>query len=272
MRHKPVFLLQNNYFDQIGRLIQPCLDFCRKHEHEFVDRSLTDDFNPDKLGVDWSAVPGVVIYGSVGWIKRCADSTLAPWSFYDRQNFAAANWVSAFGNNAFNGDGEVKTIAELTRELEQGARFHVRPNADDKAFNGAVYDIDSWSNMIRMREAQRQILPNQSLECWVSRIKKIEAEYRCWFIDHELVDISRYRQNNELSLHRETSHEVLDAARALGRLHLPMPNVVMDIAKTADEFKVIEFNPINSSGWYAASTEMILSRWCEMLITEMKVK
>jgi hypothetical protein len=272
MPNKPVFLLQNNYYDQIGRLIQPCLDFCRTHEHVFIDRSLTDKFDPDNLGIDFSSVPGVVIYGSVGWIKRCGDSKLAPWSFYDRETFAATSWVPLFGGNALNGDGEVQSVAEVAREMERGARLHIRPNADDKAFNGAVYDVESWGNMLRIRQEQRQILPSETLECWVSTIKKIEAEYRCWFIDHTLVDVSRYRKNSELSLQRETSDEVLGAAEALGRQHLPIGNVVMDIARTADGFKVIEFNPINSSGWYAASTETILSKWCEMLLKNEKVK
>lgn len=266
MPHKPVFLLQNNYFDQIGRLIQPCLDFCNKNDHQFIDRSLTDTFDPEKVGIDWNTVPGVVIYGSVGWIKRCADSALAPWTFYDRQRFAATSWAPAFGENALNGNGEVQTVSEITRRLERGERVHIRPNRDDKAFNGAVYDIASWENMLKLRHERHQTLPDSQLECWASPVKEIEAEYRCWFIDNALIDVSMYRNNGELCLQRETSDEVLKAATDLAAKHLPIATIVMDIAKTQDGYKVIEFNPINSSGWYAASTETVLSRWCEVIM------
>jgi hypothetical protein len=268
MRQKPIFLLQNNYFDQIGRLIQPCLDFCYRHGHSFLDRSLVDAFDPDKLGINCDTVPGVVIYGSVGWVKRCATSTLAPWAFYDSQRFAATSWAPVFGDDALNGDGEVQTVSEAIVRLDRGERFHIRPNRDDKAFNGAVYDSDSWSAMLNDRRKARQSLPDAMLECWASPVKDILAEYRCWFVDHELIDISMYRNDGELSLKRETFGPVPKAAVDLAARHLPMGTIVMDIARTKSGYKVIEFNPINSSGWYAASTEKILTKWCEALVAK----
>lgn len=271
MQQKPIFLLQNNYFDQIGRLIQPCLDFCHKHDHAFVDRSLTDTFDPNKLDIDWNTVPGVVIFGSVGWIKRCASSVaLAPWVFYDCQHFAATSWASVLGDNALNGDGKVQTVSEVVERMERGERVHVRPNRDDKAFNGAVYDIASWNAMIKVRQEKRQSIANELLECWISPVKDIKAEYRCWFVESELIDVSMYRHQGELKLQREESGEVIIAARKLAAQHLPIETIVMDIAKTLDGYKVIEFNPINSSGWYAASTDTILSVWCEALGTRTK--
>jgi hypothetical protein len=267
---KPIFLLQNNYFDQIGRLIQPCLDFCNKHDVRFIDRSLTETFDPGKLSVDWNAIPGVVIYGSMGWVKRCATSVVSAWVFYDSEGFAASNWVPVLGGNALNGDGEVQAISEIGRRLRCGERVHIRPNRDDKAFNGSVYDIAAWESMLAVRHQKHQSLPDSKLECWISPVKEIEAEYRCWFIDHTLVDVSMYRDNGEFYTRRETASQVLQAAVRLAAEYLPIGNVVMDIAKTPDGYKVIEFNPINSSGWYAASTETILSRWCEALVQKRK--
>jgi hypothetical protein len=265
MPAEPVFLLQNNYYDQIGRLIQPCLDFCNKHGYPFIDRSLTDAFNPDKVGIELETVPGVVIYGSVGWVKRCAASGLARWAFYDSQRFAATSWVPVFERQALNGDGEVQSLVEVVRRLERGERVHIRPNKDDKAFNGAAYDSAAWDRMLMQRRERQQNLPQSDLQCWVSPIKEILAEYRCWFVGGELIDVSMYRNNGDLFLRRETSDEILRAASDLAAHHLPIGNIVMDIARTRDGFKVIEFNPINSSGWYAASTGEILSRWCETI-------
>ena len=262
---KPVFLLQNNYYDQLGRLIQPCLDFCNKNGFQVVDRSLTGSFDPDEVGIHLTQTPGVVIYGSVGWVKRCARSNLANWAYYDSQRFASTSWAPIFGKKALNGDGEAQCLSDVLDRLERGERLHIRPNSDDKAFNGGVYDTAGWDDMIAQRRERQQIMPISDLECWTSPIKEITAEYRCWFIDGELIDVSVYRENGKLFLKRETSHEVLGAARDLASLHLPMKNIVMDVAKTPYGFKVIEFNPINSSGWYAASTEAILANWCEAI-------
>ncbi len=262
---KPLFLLQNNYYDQLGRLIQPCLDFCKRHGIPFIDRSLTDAFDPDNVGIDLAEVPGVVIYGSVGWVKRCARSGLAAWAYYDSQRFAATTWAPIFKRHALNGDGEAQSLSEVLKRLQRGERLHLRPNRDDKAFNGGVYDAVGWADMIAQRRERQQIMPLSDLECWASPLKEITAEYRCWFIDSQLVDVSMYRENGRLFLKRETSKEVHGAARDLASLHLPMSNIVMDVARTQDGFKVIEFNPINSSGWYAASTDDILANWCEAI-------
>lgn len=262
---KPLFLLQNNYYDQLGRLIQPCLDFCNRHGFPFIDRSLTDAFDPDKVGIDLAKVPGVVIYGSVGWVKRCARSGLAEWAYYDSQRFAATTWAPIFERQALNGDGEAQSLSEVLQRLQRGERLHLRPNRDDKAFNGGVYDAGSWDGMIAKRRERQQILPLSDLECWASPLKEITAEYRCWLIGGKLVDISMYREDGKLSIKRETSQKVHGAARDLASIHLPTGNIVMDVARTEDGFKVIEFNPINSSGWYAASTDDILARWCEAI-------
>jgi hypothetical protein len=263
---KPVFLIQNNYFDKLGRLIQPCLDFCREHDHDFIDRSLTDGFDPDALGIDWSDWPGVILYGSVGWVKRCRDSSLAPWAFYDPEAFAASTWVPVFDRDALNGDGFVIELVELERRLLNDRKtFHVRPDRDDKAFVGGVYDWRSWAAMTDRRREERQSIPALSLPCFVSPVKEILAEHRCWFVDGILVDVSTYRKGGSQHVERCLDLSVMGEAQRLSEIYLPTKSVVMDVAETSEGCKVIEFNPINSSGWYAADVEAIFWAMSDMI-------
>lgn len=263
---KPVLLIQNNYFERLGRLIQPCLDFCHHTDHDIVDRSLTDDFDPDSLGVDWSQWPGVILYGSVGWVKRCRRSSLAPWAFYDPDAFAASTWVPIFGDDALNGDGSVADLASLERRLlDTKLRFHVRPDKEDKAFVGGVYDWEAWTAMMNERRRGRQAIPASDTQCFVSPVKEILAEYRCWFVDGLLIDISAYRMNGERHVERCLDPLVMGSAQRLAEMYLPNRSVVMDISATEDGFKVIEFNPICSSGWYAADAAQILWAMSDMI-------
>lgn len=262
---KPVFLLQNNYFDRIGRLVQPCLDFCRDHGHDFVDRSITDEFDPDALGVDWNAYPGVIVYGSVGWVKRCSKSSLAPWTFYEAEAFSSTKWVPILGDEALNGDGCVMTVAEVRERLAMGERLHLRPNREDKAFVGAVYDHSTWAVMEEKRRVEQQSPVRADLECWASPLKEIRAEHRCWFIGGEFVEVSTYRKDGVSHIERYPDLALLREGMRLAEMYLPMGSVVMDIAETADGFKVIEFNPVTSSGFYAADVEVIFGSWSDMI-------
>jgi len=264
---KPVLLIQNNYFERIGRLIQPCLDFCHQTDHDVIDRSLTDDFDPDALGIDWSRWPGVILYGSVGWVKRCRKSTLAAWTFYDPDAFAASTWVPILGKDALNSDGFVTDLTSLEFRLvgKQTSRFHVRPDKEDKAFVGGVYDWETWAAMATGRRRERQSLPPSDTQCFVSPVKEILSEYRCWFVDGVLIDISAYRKDGKQHIERCHDPLVMGAAQRLAEMYLPTRSVVMDLAATVDGFKVIEFNPISSSGWYGADTGQILWAMSDMI-------
>jgi len=64
-----------------------------------------------------------------------------------------------------------------------------------------------------------------------------------------------------MQVRRETRLEIVEAARRLANRYLPTPCVVLDIALTDSGYKLVEFNPINSSGWYAADIGSVLDEW-----------
>jgi hypothetical protein len=257
-----VFVLQNNSFDRIGRLIVPCLEYCSRHGHEFVDRSLTEDLDVDAIELDESA--GLLVYGSVGWAKRFKASRFGGWIDYDEDAFAASNWGPILGERAFNGGGMVMSALEVSARLALGGRFHLRPDKEDKAFAGGVFDAVSWASTIKEREG---LLGKKldDLPCWLSETKAIDAEIRCWFVDGALVEASFYRQDDAMLIERVTDPGMMRLAADLGCLYLPCGTVVLDIALQGDDAAVLEYNPIHSSGWYAADVDRVLGAWVEQL-------
>lgn len=262
---KPVFLLQNNAYDRIGRLIAPCLDYCRENGAEFIDRSLTAEFDPDLLDVDTSS--GVLVYGSVGWVRKFKSSArFGSWISYDGDAFATSAWTEHFGDRALNYGGQIETLERVTALLSAGAVLHVRPDRDDKAFNGGVYDRESWSGEVTRRRSEKGADLPSDLRCWVSSPAEIGAEARCWFVGGELVSGSLYRRDGQRLIQRLEEGPLMEAASVFADVHLPCRDIVMDVAETPGGIKLLEFNPIHSSGWYAGDVTRILDAWCRQLV------
>lgn len=253
-----VLVLQNNCLDRIGRLIVPCLEFCARNGLEFVDRSLTDNLDVDALDLDDSR--GLVVYGSVGWMKRFKGSRYGDWIDYAPEAFAASKWVPLFGDRAFNRAGKLMSAGEVTELLAAGGECHLRPDRDDKAFTGGIYDAQSWANMLQERGVALggDVL---SIPCWLSPKRDIAGEIRCWFVGGETVEASYYRKDGEHVRERVRDMGLIGTAAALGEIYLPCDNVVLDIALHEGDVSVLEFNPIHSSGWYAADVDRILGAW-----------
>lgn len=256
-----VFALQNNSLDHIGRLVVPCVEYCRSRGLDFVDRSLTSDLDVDSLPIDDTG--GLIVYGSVGWTKRFKNSRFGEWVDHDQETFAASLWGPLLGERAFNGRGRLMGVGEVSAELEAGKSLHVRPDHEDKAFPGAAFDAKSWGDTIhrRRREYGKGI---DDVVCWASDIRPIDEEIRCWVLGGRLVDASRYRRGGALEIERISDRGVLGLAAELVELYAPGRDFVMDMALSQGEGYVLEYNPIHSSGWYGADIGSILGEWVSL--------
>ncbi|MBX3755176.1 ATP-grasp domain-containing protein [Ralstonia pickettii] len=246
-----VFFVQNNY---VERLTAPVAMYARARGIALEDRSVTEVFDPDSCGIDWSQYGAVLPYGSVQFVRRLKSSSIGRFILHDERAFATSTWAPMFGDRALNGSGELVEAA-VVRERLGGGPMHLRPDQVDKAFVGGVFDVDAWEAV----RADRRLADD--LGCWISPISCIDAEWRCWFVGGRLVDLARYRENGQMAVARESASEVKEAAERLASVYLPTPCVVLDIARAAGQYTVIEFNPIHCSGWYAADVPKVLSAW-----------
>lgn len=226
---------------------------------EFVDRSLTVDLDVDQLDLDDSR--GLLVYGSVGWAKRFKESRFGRWIDYDEDAFATSTWAApVLGDRALNGTGEIMTVQEVTRRLASGGRLHLRPDRNDKAFAGGVFDAATWDEMLGERRSSMGVVLDDVV-CWASATKSIDQEIRCWFVGGELVEASRYRLDGLLVIVRVDDPGIMRVAAALAGCYLPSANAVMDIALHGGEAYVVEYNKIHSAGWYAADVDRVLDAW-----------
>ncbi len=145
-----------------------------------------------------------------------------------------------------NADVTMGTLA--TVQIDRAANFFIRPLEDNKAFDGAVIDaemLDAW----RRDPARERFL---DMAVMVSPVKPIYREYRLFIVNNQIVTGSVYRVGGRAEVSPDVEDYVLDFARSVIQRWTPAESCVMDIALTDSGLKVIEFNNINSSGFYAS--------------------
>jgi hypothetical protein len=148
-----------------------------------------------------------------------------------------------------NGIGSNITWGEL-RALTARETVFVRPTFDQKSFGGALVGPTSAKDWLSSAEERNSRLTDGS-QVWVSRPKRIFAEYRFVVLDHELITGSRYRANDVLAVSSDVPAEVAAGAARLARGWLPARLVTMDVAVVeGSALQIVEFNSIHSSGLY----------------------
>jgi hypothetical protein len=255
---KPVFFVQNNY---VQRLTIPVAQFAHAHGYALEDRSAHSDFNPEDCGIDWNQYHPVLPYGSVQFMRCLKDSPqLGRFILHSEDAFSTEHWAGVFGERAVNHRGRLVAAGDVAALLQNGQKYHVRPDRQDKAFIAAVFDSASWQQECD----KRNISPE--LPCWASPVVALHGEWRCWVVGGKVVDISQYRKEGQPHRVLETCPDIHSAAQALADIYLPAPVVVMDIAATDEGIQVLEFNPIHGSGWYAARVDFVLESWLQWAI------
>lgn len=251
---KPAFFVQNNLVD---RLTAPVAIYAREHGHPIEDRSCSSELDPDNCDIDWGQYSCVLPYGSVQFIRIIKKSSLSRFILHDEPLFSTEKWSRIFDKNVLNAAGRAINVSDIDALLRRDGPMHLRPDSVDKAFSGGVYDHDSWLNTVSTRALPRDLI------CWASPTQHIIAEWRCWVIGGTVIEVSQYRRNEQMSLSRETNNEIFEVAQGLADIYLPAPCVVLDIALTENGYKLIEFNPIHCSGWYAGNVNNVLGSWLD---------
>jgi len=133
-----------------------------------------------------------------------------------------------------------------------GLRFNwfIRPLDDTKSFAGHVItgkDLISWVERLESVECEM----NSDTKISLSIPKKIDMEWRYFIVGGKIITGSSYRLSDQPYQYEETDEAVLKEAQALADMWLPHECCVMDVALYNGESYVVEFNGLNSAGFYA---------------------
>lgn len=104
----------------------------------------------------------------------------------------------------------------------------------------------------------------------ISKPVKIKSEYRFFIINNKVVGGSKYKFLGQLYQSNIIEPEVSDYVKNIvnTKLNSFYPVYVLDICVINNEFKIIEINCINGSGFYENDVEKIIIKLSELASKE----
>jgi hypothetical protein len=129
-------------------------------------------------------------------------------------------------------------------------RMFSRPDEDGKAFCGKVRDEKDFVE--QMEKVVRGYAWGSEILVRVAPVREILSEARFWVVKGRVVSGSLYRVDKELTSHYAAPDCPAGLVAQGFADRLCLETSVIDVAETADGWKAIEVNSINSAGFYSA--------------------
>ena len=199
----------------------------------------------------------VVVYGSIGVQKLAAAQGWKPGVFASADFSTTA--YQALGDLFLNADAVSMPLSGVAAWLSTyaGEDFFIKPNGDTKEFAGAVMSKRAFADWdAKMRDIR--YLEESDFEVIVSQSKKLGCEWRVIVVDGKIVTASLYRQYGMVKAERHIIPPVEAAVYEAHRRFAPAPAYVVDIAQEGDDYRVVEYNTLNSAGFYDCDVGAII--------------
>lgn len=222
----------------------------------------------DDLGEAWRAEPlipfsaelpalapeletgAVVCYGP-SFVPRVVGRGWRPGIFFDPAQYRWSVMQQHWRALMFSRDGALTSLSDALDALDAtGEEAFIRPDADDKLFDGARYDAAG------LRAATKGCAP--TTEVIRAAPRAVDAEWRCFVVDGEIVAGSEYRRAGRPSLYGGVPPRVAELVAEAARGWLPAPVVCIDVASSGDHVGILEANCFNAARFYAADLAEIL--------------
>lgn len=198
-----------------------------------------------------------------GWTPGVFD--LEPYDF-TVQKF---HW----GALMLNADSQVCTF-ELAKFPQGSELLFIRPIQDSKVFAGGMFEraeFEDWQTKVCVLEEDFGNSLTKNTLIQLATPKKIYAEYRCWVVGDQVVTASLYKRGDRVfyqNIDDDVNHPAKEYAEECLRVwRPPVDALVIDVADTADGWKIVEINTINSCGFYASNIPRLVHS-LEQMVSE----
>jgi hypothetical protein len=177
---------------------------------------------------------------------------LRPGLFFDPAIFRWSAYREGWKETMLSSDGNVVNLSTARALLRERVSAFIRPDFDSKAFDGGVYDA------VGLTRATEGAHVNEATPVVVASPIKIEAEWRFFIVDREVVGCSEYRRWGRISTQGSVPRAAMDLAAESASNWSPADIYCLDLAATADRLGIVEANCFNASRFYAAVIDRVL--------------
>lgn len=207
----------------------------------------------DEIDFFWEDPPtkDVVLYGSAKMSKLAYKKGWTGLFFND--NFDSAVW-NKNRDDMLNQDAFVIRAGDAIQHFESinandEDLYFIRPVLDLKAFAGGVQSVKEIKEHMGSTQVENYSFDEDTFVS-IAEPKYISAEWRWFVVNGNVIDGSQYRRLGRPHRVNVKDEDLIRSAQRLADIWLPHETCVMDTAMTTSGIKVIEFNCINSSGFY----------------------
>ena len=180
--------------------------------------------------------------------------------FFDDVKFSMENYINIWGKYMLNSEAYITTFKEFSNQKHaDDSLWFVRPDADDKSFNGDVRtfkEIVDWSKTFAIFD---NVELSEETKIVVSTPWNIKKEWRTYIVDGKVISASLYRKDFRLNKsNTDVPADMIKFVEDRCKEYMPHKIFAMDIALCGDEYYIIECGCMNSVGFYAADISKIV--------------
>lgn len=200
--------------------------------------------NSDTILQEFISNKQVMVYGSKTFAKIAKEMDLKPGSFMNEQ-FEFEVFQQVLGDELLNSKFVLGELLDLKPIAD---KFFIRPTGNTKLFTGMTVTKEEFLSWQERERVENSLYIGQSL--MISPVQEIEAEYRFFVVNQQIVTGSSYKIGKFVDTSRIPSDELITYTKNMVNIFPLAKAFVIDVAETNKGFKVVEYNNINSSGLY----------------------
>jgi len=186
----------------------------------------------------------VYVCGAIKLKKIAEKRDWLPGSFLTK-DFRLDKWIAELGSEILNKDAIYGKFNNI--DVDHMKKFFIRPLEDNKVFDGMI--IDSETMRLWRKDPNKKYLLD--LDVVVCSLQDIYREYRLFVVQNEVITGSVYKIANKPQIAQDVEQSVIDYVNRIISKWTPSDSFVIDVCLTKSGYKIIEFNNINSSGFYS---------------------
>lgn len=205
-----------------------------------------------------------VAYGSIGVQELARQRHWIP-GVWTGDQFNPSNYAEKLGGLFLNHELVRCRLSEVAATAASlgWPQFFIRPNADSKAFAGALVLAGEIAQWVRQLE-EGGLLAENDVEVVLAPPQTTGREWRTISVGGRVVAGSLYRRFGIRWDEAGISDEALATVQQAIEMFQPADVFAIDVCETPTGMKIIEYNTFNSAGLYACDTRVIIdevSRW-----------
>lgn len=180
--------------------------------------------------------------------------------FFDEDTFTMENYLNRYKEHMLTSDGKITTFKEFSVENHSGdSLWFMRPNADDKSFNGVVKTFSEAKNFIQNSIKYDNVILTEDTKILVGSPWNIEKEWRNYIVDGRVITSSLYQKNFRLKKDgNDIPQDMINFVEDRCKEYVPHAIFAMDIALCGGEYYIIECGCLNSVGLYHSDVKKMI--------------